>query len=178
MNHKSKLKSDWIFKELKDHTFEWYIGIFFCNLHSLAPKIEVKVGRHFKKSKFLTVTLRDRAAVSGNILLWSFKMCYPLVWQTFQKSFLRYGLLQVGHKYEKIEKKSKFWQKLTSVSSCFIILAIATALKRLDISSKINVWQYHPGCSIQSVPQVGWDYWTLQNQWLVPNFGSHLDVLV
>ena len=137
--------------------------VFFCYLHSLTPKIEVKVGRYFKKSNFLTVTLRDRAAVAWKISLWYFRGCYPLVRQTFQKSFLTYGPLQVGQKYEKIDKKSQFWQKLTSFSLCFIILAIARALKRPEISSKINIWHYHPGCSIQIVPQVGWEYWISQN---------------
>ena len=147
---------------MKDHTFEWFV-VFFCYLHSLTPKIEVKVGRYFKKSNFLTVTLRDRAAVVWKIPLWYFRGCYPLVRQTFQKSFLTYGPLQVGQKYEKIDKKSQFLQKLTSVSLCFIILAIARASKRPEISSKINIWQYHPGFSIQSVPQVGWEYWKLQS---------------
>ena len=70
--------------------------VFFCYLHSLTPKIEVKVGRYFKKSNFLTVTLRDRAAVAWKIPLWYFRGCYPLVRQTFQKRFLTYGPLQVG----------------------------------------------------------------------------------
>ena len=104
--------------------------VFFCYLHSLTPKIEVKVRRYFKKLKFLTVTLRDCAAVSGNIWLWYIRMFYLLVWQTYQKSFLTYGYLQVGQKYEKIEKKSKFLQRLTSVLLCFIILSIPRALRK------------------------------------------------
>ena len=130
------------------------IDSIFCYLHSLTPRIEFKVGRYFKKSKFLTVTWRDLAAVSGKILLWYIRICNPLVWKTFQEGFFTYEPLQVGHKYEKIEKKSKFWQNLTSVSLCLIILAITRAFKRPEISLKINIWQYYLGCSIQSVPQV------------------------